>query len=181
MRVRVVLGTIVAASLGMSMPQSVPVSVAAIPVPAAAASPTGVARTATVTGRAFDICDAPSLATLAQWKPAYQAINVYIGGVNRGCPVQTHLSSAWVAAATAAGWYLVPTYVGRQSPCELGSSGHVTITNAAQGVTAADDAVAQAQALGITSGAPIYYDLESYSTTDAACRNLTMGFIDQWT
>ena len=184
-RTAAIVAAVLAAGLvapAVPIASAVPVSPVAPVAAVATAAPPAVARSARVTGRAFDICQAPPLATLAKWKPAYDVVNVYIGGVNRGCPNQTFLSEAWVTAATAAGWYLIPTYVGRQSPCETEvNSGHVLISSPAQGVTAADDAIHAAAALGIGAGAPIYFDLEAYDPRDAPCRALTMAFIDQWT
>ena len=48
----------------------------------------------------------------------YRAIGVYIGGTNMAC-AQPNLNSAWVSGQSAAGWHLIPIYVGLQAPGEL--------------------------------------------------------------
>jgi hypothetical protein len=153
----------------------------AIPVPArplAGASAGG----AVFTGLGFDACTAPSSRSMAAWADSpYRAIGVYIGGLNRGCS-QPNLTASWVGAQTAAGWHLIPTYVGRQAPtsscsscAKLSPSGAVS-----QGEEEAVDAVAQASAIGIGPGSPIYFDMESYSRTSSAT-SATLAFLEAWT
>jgi hypothetical protein len=155
--------------------------------PAAAASQ--VRRTRLVggssfTGLGFDACTAPSRRSMSAWEDSpYRAIGVYIGGLNRGCS-QPNLTASWVAEQTAAGWSLIPTYVGLQAPtsscgscAKLSSSAS---TAAAQGTEAATDAVNQARFAGIGEGSPIYFDMESYSRTSSAS-NATLTFLAAWT
>jgi hypothetical protein len=110
----------------------------------------------------------------------YHAVGIYIGGTNMACS-QPNLTSSWVSAEAAAGWYLVPIYVGLQSPSS--SCGCSTIAPkqaASQGTAAALDAVAQAQALGLGTGTPIYFDLEAYNPG----RKITLAvltFLAAWT
>ena len=134
------------------------------------------------TGLGFDACSTPSTRTMSAWSVSpYRAIGVYIGGENRACS-QPNLTSNWVSAQTAAGWHLIPTYVGLQAPtsscssCAKLSAGQAT----AQGTAAAIDAVAQATAVAIGPGSPIYFDMESYTRTSSATA-ATLTFLEAWT
>ena len=81
------------------------------------AAGSGAGGASAFTGYAFDACNAPGQAALAAWLASpYRAIGIYIGGVNRAC-ANGQLSPAWTAGATAAGWSLIPLYVGLQAPC----------------------------------------------------------------
>jgi hypothetical protein len=146
----------------------------------AAASPR--ARAATVyTGPGFDVCDTPSTRTMSAWSASrYRGIGVYIGGVNAACS-QGNLTHSWVATEVAAGWHLIPIYVGLQAPSNsCGCTGITTSNAATQGTAAADDAIAQAQALGIPSGNPIYDDMEGYPTGGSNSAAV-MSFLSAWT
>lgn len=136
------------------------------------------------TGLGFDACTAPSRRSMSAWADSpYRAIGVYVGGLNRGCS-QPNLTASWVAEQTAAGWHLIPTYVGLQAPTSSCSScatlSSSTATAAAQGTEAADDAVEAAGLAGIGAGSPIYFDMESYSRTSSAS-NATLTFLAAWT
>lgn len=156
---------------------------AASALPRARASAGTAARSGTVfTGLGFDACSAPSARSMNAWKESpYRAVGVYIGGINRGCS-QPNLTPEWVAAQTAAGWHLIPTYVGLQAPtsacssCAKLSSSQAT----AQGVAAAEDAVEEANAVAMGAGSPIYFDMESYSRTSSATAS-TLAFLEAWT
>lgn len=138
-------------------------------------------------GLGFDVCTTPSTAAMAAWGTSspYGAIGVYIGGTNAACP-WGNLSASWVSAESAAGWHLIPIYVGLQAPggCCLAMSTAQTngqfATAASQGTAAALDAVAQAQALGIGTGNPIYYDMENY-TRNATNSGAVLAFLQAWT
>jgi Domain of unknown function (DUF1906) len=137
---------------------------------------------ATFTGLGFDACSAPSSRTMAAWGSSpYRAIGVYIGGVNRACS-QPNLTASWVSAQIAAGWHLIPTYVGLQAPssscdsCATLNAGQAT----AQGSAAALDAVAQASAVAMGLGSPIYFDMESY-TPGSSASAATLAFLEAWT
>jgi glycoside hydrolase-like protein len=150
---------------------------------ASAASPTvNLATTGDYTGLGFDACAAPSRQAMSAWGGSpYRAIGVYIGGINRGCS-QPNLTSAWVGEQIAAGWHLIPTYVGLQAPgsscssCAKLSAGSATT----QGTEAASDAVEDARAAGIGPGSPIYFDMESYGRSSSAS-NATLTFLAAWT
>jgi len=134
------------------------------------------------TGLGVDACAAPSRRAMRAWDSSpYRAIGVYIGGLNRGCS-QPNLTASWVAEQVAAGWHLIPTYVGLQAPTSSCSSCATLSASAAgaQGTEAAIDAVEQARAVGIGPGSPIYYDMESYSRT-ASATNATLTFLAAWT
>ncbi|HEY2326441.1 MAG TPA: glycoside hydrolase domain-containing protein [Gaiellaceae bacterium] len=136
------------------------------------------------TGFAFDACTAPSLDALNAWSASpYRALGIYIGGVNRACN-NGSLSSSWVANATAAGWSLLPLYVGLQAPCvSQGSLQKISsdaTTAQSQGVAAANDAVARANAIALPAGSPIYLDLEGYATKNAACTRVAQAFASGW-
>lgn len=134
------------------------------------------------TGLGFDACSTPSAKAMAAWSASpFRGIGVYIGGANRACS-QPNLTSSWVATVTEAGWHLIPTYVGLQAPtsscssCAKLSSSQAT----SQGAAAALDAVAQASAVAIGPGSPIYFDMESYSRT-ASATAATLAFLEAWT
>jgi hypothetical protein len=162
--------------------------VAPRPAPGAAhASRAGKAATASVggsifTGLGFDTCSAPSTRAMAAWAESpFRAVGIYIGGENSACS-QPNLSSSWVSAQTTAGWHLIPTYVGLQATTSSCSS-CAKMTGAAagiQGAAAAEDAVAEAGAIGIGVGSPIYFDLEAYSPTASATR-AALTFLGAWT
>ena len=134
----------------------------------------------TYTGQAFDACSTPSGSEMSAWSGAYRAIGVYIGGANMACS-QTNLTAHWVSQESAAGWHLVPIYVGLQAPSNYCGCAAISSTSAAgQGRAAARDAVAQAQSVGLGTGNPIYYDMEGYPSgggTSAA----VLSFLGAWT
>jgi Rv2525c-like, glycoside hydrolase-like domain len=134
------------------------------------------------TGLGFDACTAPSRQSMSAWSSSpYRAIGVYIGGLNRGC-AQPNLTASWVSQQTAAGWQLIPTYVGLQAPTSSCSSCATLSAGAAtsQGTAAANDAVNQARIAGIGEGSPIYFDMESYART-ASASSATLTFLAAWT
>jgi Rv2525c-like, glycoside hydrolase-like domain len=136
----------------------------------------------TFAGLGFDACATPSRREMSAWDESpYRAIGVYIGGANRGC-AQPNLTASWVAEQVAAGWHLIPTYVGLQAPTSsCGSCAKLSAAAAtSQGVAAANDAADQAQAVGIGAGSPIYFDMESYSTGGSAS-SATLDFLSAWT
>lgn len=136
------------------------------------------------TGYGFDTCHAPPLQALTAWSASpYRAVGIYIGGVNRACG-DGNLSATWVSGAVGQGWSLLPLYVGLQAPCVsqagLARIAASTVTAATQGVAAADDAATRAAAFGLPAGGPIYFDMEGYSTTNAACTRSVQAFVTGW-
>jgi hypothetical protein len=145
-------------------------------------APARISAASEYTGLGFDACTAPSRRSMSAWSSSpYRAIGVYIGGLNRGCS-QPNLTASWVADQTAAGWNLIPTYVGLQAPTSSCTSCATLSASAAasQGAEAADDAVEQAGLVGIGEGSPIYYDMESYTRT-ASATSATLAFLGAWT
>jgi Domain of unknown function (DUF1906) len=150
--------------------------------PALSSRTTTLASGTAFTGLGFDTCSAPSSKAMAAWKDSpYQAVGVYIGGVNSACS-QPNLTSGWVSTQTGAGWHLIPTYVGLQAPTSSCSScAKLSAAKAtAQGAAAAEDAVAQAGEIAIGPGSPIYFDMESYTRTSSATA-ATLAFLEAWT
>lgn len=130
----------------------------------------------------FDACEAPSPRAMAAWASSpYRTVGVYIGGLNRACP-QRRLNEAWVREQVAAGWALIPTYVGRQSPTSgCSSCAKLSARGAtAQGSEEAEDAVEDARGIGMGAGTPIYFDMEGYARTTASSR-ATLAFLEAWT
>nr|WP_246193176.1 glycoside hydrolase domain-containing protein [Kitasatospora atroaurantiaca] len=138
---------------------------------------------AVFSGQAFDTCTAPALATMNAWHQAspYGAAAVYIGGKNRGC-AQPQLTSGWVRSVSAAGWRLIPLYVGAQPPCQTGSSPEkITADNASTlGASDGADAVAKASALGMRSGSALYLDMEAYDSGNTACAQTVLTYVQAW-
>jgi hypothetical protein len=170
----------VARILGHRLAASVPMQ------PSARAGSAGVpkahAAAAVYTGLGFDACSAPSASAMAAWSQSpFRAVGVYIGGLNSAC-AQPNLTPAWVTGEVAAGWHLIPTYVGYQGAGACGGScATIVPTHAtAEGEAAANDAVSHAQALGIPAGNPIYDDMEQYSRSTAATAAV-LAFLSGWT
>jgi hypothetical protein len=141
--------------------------------------PHGAAIT-TSSGEGFDTCTALPTSAMRS-VTGYSAVNVYIGGVNRGC-TQAQLSADWVSTVTGAGWRLIPTYVGKQAPCK-NASGGVRIgsdpaTAATDGTSDADDAAADMAALGLTAPNVVYDDMEAYNATDTSCAASVAAYLD---
>jgi Domain of unknown function (DUF1906) len=134
------------------------------------------------TGLGFDSCAAPSMAQMKAWGASpYRAVGIYVGGVNSAC-LQPNLTPRWVSHQIAAGWHPVPIYVGLQAPsngCGCQAISTKTSRAAAQGRSAASDAVTQAQKLGIPAGNAIYDDMESYTRTTANTRAV-LAFLAGW-
>jgi hypothetical protein len=110
----------------------------------------------------------------------YRAIGVYVGGVNSAC-AQPNLTPTWTSTQIAAGWHLIPTYVGLQAPSNsCGCAGITPSQASAQGTAAADDAVTDAQSVGVPVGNPIYDDMEAYSRTSTNT-GAVLAFLSAWT
>lgn len=135
--------------------------------------------TNTVSGLGFDACAAPSASAMSAWTPPnspFTAIGIYIGGSERAC-AQPNLTAAWVNAEAQAGWHFMPLYVGWQAAWDYDPSQSPPALDQL-GRRDADDAVAQAQALGFAAGSVLYYDMEAYSTS--AKSSAAMTFLSAW-
>ncbi len=134
------------------------------PVPhrATARSPRAAAAVpnTSFTGKGFDTCAAPASSVMNDWwnSSPYSAVGIYIGGPTRVC-AQDNLSADWVSAQAAAGWHMMPVYAGLQAAGISSSSGR------SQGHDSADDAVADAKALGFPAGSVVYLDMENYTSS----------------
>jgi uncharacterized protein YraI len=174
-----VLGTVLAVfALGLAGPtpaRADPATPGSYPVAASATR---------ISGRFFDTCTAPALTALAAWTGTspYGGVNIYFGGRNRGC-AQPNLTPSWVAGATAAGWYLVPTYFGDQPFCVFGTKPfrYTAASAAAQGRADGADAVARARALGLLAGSGLYADVEHYDRAAAGCTTAVRTYVSEWT
>jgi len=135
------------------------------------------------TGTGFDACSTPSSGQMSAWgASSYRAVGVYIGGTNMACS-QPNLTPTWVSQQAATGWHLIPIYVGLQAPSNsCGCAGISTspTTAAAEGTAAAQDAVTDAQAIGLGTGNPLYLDMESYNRTTTNT-DAVLAFVSAWT
>jgi glycoside hydrolase-like protein/VCBS repeat protein len=135
------------------------------------------------TGLGFDACAAPSTETMQAWLASpYRAIGIYIGGINRGC-TQPNLTASWVSTQQAAGWHLMPLYMGLQAPCTTSNKRYriEPARAAAQGKAEADDAANQAAALGLSLDSVVINDMEAYQAGNAACRTAVLSYEGAWT
>ncbi|AWZ04310.1 MULTISPECIES: glycoside hydrolase domain-containing protein [unclassified Streptomyces] len=156
------------------------------PAPAEPAVATGPGpRTAVqepYTGEGFDACTAPTQRAMDAWRgdSPFGAVGVYIGGRARAC-AQPQLTAGWVDRQTAAGWHLMPIWVGPQ-PWHSSSTGLSTDPSEAneQGRAAADGAAQAARALGLAEGTVLYNDVENY--TDRATWDApVVAYLTAWT
>jgi hypothetical protein len=135
------------------------------------------------TGSGFDACSTPSSSQMTAWGSSpYRALGVYIGGANMACS-QPNLNATWVSQQSAAGWHLIPIYVGLQAPsnsCGCAGISPSPSTAGSQGASAASDAMADAQAIGLGAGNPLYLDMEAYSRTGTNTAAV-LAFIQGWT
>jgi Domain of unknown function (DUF1906) len=136
---------------------------------------------AVFTGEGFDACSTPSTSQMSAWGASpYRAIGVYIGGTNMACS-QSNLTSSWMVAQSAAGWHMIPIYVGLQAPGNDCGCGAISSGSAAkQGAAAATDAITKAQAIGLAPGNPIYFDMEAY-TPSTSTTSTVLNFLAAWT
>jgi hypothetical protein len=149
--------------------------------PPAAARAASAAASGFYTGLGFDPCATPSAAQMSAWSESpYRAVGVYVGGTNMAC-AQPNLTTAWVNAESAAGWRLIPTYVGLQAPQnECGCAAINARRASAEGAAAARDAVNRASAVGIGPGNPIYFDMENYAR-GGSNTSAVLTFLEAWT
>jgi hypothetical protein len=117
------------------------------------------------TGPGFDSCATPTSSQLSGWRASpYRAVGVYIGGISMASCAQGVLNASWVDRESAAGWHLIPIYVGRQAPSNQCGCASIRPRAAVQeGRYAARDAVNLARALGLGPGNPVYFDMEGYA------------------
>ena len=135
------------------------------------------------TGSGFDACNTPSQAQMNAWgSSSYRGIGVYIGGANMACS-QPNLNSTWVTTQSDAGWHIIPIYVGLQAPvnsCGCAAMSSNATTAQSQGTAAAQDAIVDAQTVGMGPGNPLYVDMEAY-TRSATTTAAVLAFLSGWT
>ncbi|MFD9475706.1 DUF1906 domain-containing protein [Streptomyces nojiriensis] len=133
-------------------------------------------------GEGFDACTAPTQKAMDTWRAdsPFGAIGVYIGGRARAC-AQPRLTARWVERQAAAGWHLMPIWVGPQ-PWHNAATGLSTDPSEAngQGREAAEGAADAARSLGLAEGTVLYNDLENY--TDRATWDApVVAYLTAWT
>ncbi|MDT0187435.1 DUF1906 domain-containing protein [Microbacterium sp. ARD31] len=150
-----------------------------------------------LTGYAFDARCAPTQEQMDAWLTSspFWGVGVYIGGSMASCrptatdPGQPHLDGTWVARQRAAGWRVLPIWVGPQAACQA-SYGDLIDPNPAGDYAAADArgraeataAVARARELGLPAGTTLWYDLEGgFDVADDDCRRSALRFLSGWT
>ncbi|MEO5709606.1 MAG: glycoside hydrolase domain-containing protein [Nocardioidaceae bacterium] len=146
------------------------------------------------TGHGFDQCTAPTQRSMDAWLTSspYWAVGIYISGDSRGCLSQPNLSATWVTSQLAKGWRLLPITLGPQASCttrerylrqvRISPSSSGTYAAARnQGRAEADKTIAAAQALGISAGSTLWYDLEAFATSRTDCRESALSFLSSWT
>ncbi len=125
----------------------------------------------------------------------YLAVGIYIAGASRACRVQPNLTPTWVSTQLANGWKLLPITLGPQAPCnprfpryggdrvidnDPGTGGAYAKARK-QGSAEADKTVVAAQALGLSAGSTMWYDLEGFDANKVRCRDASMAFLSGWT
>jgi len=162
-------------------------TLAGLLVPSAGGAQADSPETIVFSGRAFDTCQAPDLATMRAWRAhsAYRGAGIYFGGRARACASQRHLTADWVEETTDDGWNLLPIYVGSQAPCVTGSNKNPyridTSRPTAQGTSEGRDAVDAADDLGLAPGSALYLDMESYTVSNTSCASATLKYVRAWT
>jgi Domain of unknown function (DUF1906) len=166
-------------SNGVARPLSLPPS---LRESAAEAQAKAVVQTTT---RGFDVCEAPTVAQMQNWKTnsPYGWTIIYLGGSQRACP-QNQLSSAWVSQVFAQGWRVVPTWVGPQSPTTTctGCTDRISTNATTARQQGRDQAVLAANAaanIGLPVPSIIYYDLERYTNHTAAEEQFISGWVEE--
>lgn len=146
----------------------------------------------TFTGKAFDQCAAPSQRAMDAWRrhSPYRAAGIYISGAARACR-QRHLTATWVRTQLGHGWKLLPIHVGRQAACNhhphlrhhriSADPANRYAVARGQARAEANAAVRAAHRLGLPRRSTIFYDLEAFSTSSAACRDSSLQFLSAWT
>jgi peptidoglycan hydrolase-like protein with peptidoglycan-binding domain len=146
------------------------------------------------TGYAFDQCTAPTQKAMDAWMNSspYSGVGIYISGDSRGCTSQPNLTPTWVSTQLARGWRLLPITLGPQAACTTRerylhqvrinpSSTNGYATARSQGRAEADKTITAARRLGIVRGSTLWYDLEAFSTSQTACRESALSFLQAWT
>jgi hypothetical protein len=148
------------------------------------------------TGYGFDQCLAPAQWKMDRWlnSSPFLAIGIYVSGDSRGCRNQPNLTPTWVSTQLRKGWRLLPITLGPQASCSThfpryGSDETIDPTPGKRGTYAAakrqarsqaEESVADASELGISRGSALWYDLESFDTSQRSCRESALRFLSAW-
>jgi probable HAF family extracellular repeat protein len=126
---------------------------------------------------------AQSLSFMQAWMSSspYYDVGVYLPGApNRG--TDPALNSTWVQGTVQQGWGIIPIWVGLQAPCVIQTGlshfGPTAAEASNQGAEEADQAVAAAQTLGLSTTI-IYKDIENYNPS-GSCSPVVQAFVDAW-
>ncbi|MBS2937988.1 DUF1906 domain-containing protein [Nocardioides sp. J2M5] len=150
-----------------------------------------------LSGYAFDARCAPTQDQMDAWLASspFWGAGIYIGGSSMSCrttttdPGQPHLDATWVSRQRAAGWRLLPIWVGPQASCSSGYTDVIDATPAgdyaaadARGRAEAVAAVARARELGLPRRSTLWYDLEGgFDVASDDCRRSALRFLSGWT
>jgi hypothetical protein len=170
-----------------------------VPAGTAATTTAPVANVATpgnFLGFGFDQCNTPSQKAMDAWldNSPFLAVGIYISGASRACSKQPNLTPAWVTTQLRDGWRLLPIDVGPQAPCNSryrhskkplirnnpGKDRSFSLARQ-QGAAEARSTVKAAQALGISAGSTLWYDLENFDQTNTRCKDASLAFLSGWT
>jgi hypothetical protein len=147
------------------------------------------------TGYGFDQCLAPTQEKMDAWREysPFSAVGIYISGKSRACRSQPNLTKTWVATQLARQWRLLPITLGPQASCQPRFPRYKDdvkinpdpaddyLKARRQGWAEARYAVDAAQALGITAGSTLWYDLEGFDLANTRCRESALRFLHSWT
>ncbi|MDQ3615852.1 MAG: DUF1906 domain-containing protein [Actinomycetota bacterium] len=147
------------------------------------------------TGYGFDQCLAPTQYAMDRWLTGspFLGVGIYISGDSRACRSQPNLTPTWISTQLRNGWRLLPITLGPQASCSTrfpryGNDPvidwHPTNNYASareQGRREAVKAVGAAEALGISPGSSLWYDLEAFDISSQNCRESALSFLSAWT
>ena len=147
------------------------------------------------TGYGFDQCLAPSQSKMDTWMEysPFSSVGIYISGDSRACRSQPNLTRTWISKQLANQWRILPITLGPQASCQprfprYGDDEKINPTATSnyakarsQGLAEADKTVKAAQALGISRGSTLWYDLEGFDLGNTRCRESALYFLHAWT
>ncbi|WP_193612975.1 glycoside hydrolase domain-containing protein [Nocardioides lijunqiniae] len=188
---------IAAATLSASGPGAQATGATAVSAPVAAKRAANPVTPGDFTGFGFDQCLAPTQRAMNAWRRSspFSAVGIYISGDSRACRNQPNLTPTWVADQLRLGWRLLPITLGPQASCQprfprysddvrinpKPGADKLYTTAQRQGLAEAVKTVTDAQALGITRGSTLWYDLEGFDSGNTHCRESALSFLSGWT
>ncbi len=147
------------------------------------------------TGYGFDQCLTPTQATMDRWLNAspYLGVGIYISGDSRACRNQPNLTAEWVRTQLRKGWRLLPITLGPQASCQprfpryaddftiSPKRGAGKYSQArTMGRNTATQTITDAEALGLTHGSTLWYDLEGFDSGNTDCRESALAFLSAY-